>query len=552
MDLKLAKGIRVDRSGDDYILELDPLFNSVGLKDIDPDKIFAGVGLKIIRVGDALSVQFTEKTITPERLITKEMVEKSIEKKGLSYKATDNYVSAESPVKLKATKQKTRDSYRPTAAQLELINEMALEPQTEDSGYVFELLSSSTEMDRSYEQMDNKAINDMVKMTPGKPFFLDHNWNTKSIMGRMLKAKNEGGKLIQWAYVPETAKTKEFIEDLLNGNINRLSIGFSVDYNDMICNSCEKAIWDYECEHYPGGTDEKGNLVTVTIKRVKDYLETSGVGVPCLPGAGMRKSQEYADALQKAFDESYNDPKSAGKILTLGSTNDPTQVIGADYITITNGSPFQPTVVIDEKHLLTSEKTAEKVKELLGSPSSKGASGTGGTIIIECNDKGVNIKSGVSSVLRTVGSREKSAPSTIDSVNTIQDSDPVMEDNQVPEVEVQEEVVDATEAPAAVVETVVTEPEAAPAEKEVSTPAQTKAEVPAEVSEALVKLAAALEALSSKVEALDGKIESAKSESPMTIKQAMRNEETAETEAKAEVHWLNEKYGFGVGLEDQE
>lgn len=228
------------------------------------------------------------KALSSVKKITKELAELAISNKNLKFKTSDNGISHD--ISMKGQKKESREDYRPTEKQLELINELALEPQTKDSGYVFELVSSSMDMDRSYERMDMKAISDMAKMSPGKPFFLDHNWGTKTTVGRMIKAKNEDGKLVQWVYVPENSKTKETIEELLNGNYNRLSVGFSVNYEDMQCDSCKNSIFDYEaCKHWPGMEDEKGNITTVTIKRVKDYYETSVAPVPANPHAGVRK-----------------------------------------------------------------------------------------------------------------------------------------------------------------------------------------------------------------------------------------------------------------------
>lgn len=539
MDLKFGKGFKVEQDGDDLILNLDPgNTDEVSVKDYDLNNLVAGKGLQIVNHGDgSLTIETVRKAP-----ITKEMVEQAIEKKQLRAKATDNHVETTQEIIIKGagTREKNRDSYRPTEKQLELINEMALEPQTKDSGYVFELLSSTTDLDRSYDRMSNKAINTMVKQTPGRPFFLDHSWNTKSIVGRMLKGKNENGKLIQWAYVPEIAKTKDFLEELFSANINRLSIGFSADYDQMQCSSCKNSIYDYEnCKHWPGQEDENGNITEVNILDVKEYMETSAVGLPCLREAGMRK--EFSDS----------------------------------------ENPFQPTITVDLEADLQAKtfnnSIFEKgglIKEIVpmdgsGNPragsaagTNGGSSGSGRIILIESGNLTLGSSSSFKATLERTAEllgvpEEKIPPSTILSDNTIQDSDPAMEKEK--EVETEQEVVTAEEvvtpeAPAAVTEEVaVTEEPTVEAEKTAAPEAETvqvKVEMPSELTEALVKIAETLESFKASMEALDKKVDLAISTPTKGLRDLMKGEEV--TESKPEPHWLLQKFSNLSGLEDQE
>lgn len=519
MNLKIGNGLKMEQVGEGIVVSLAPEnTEEVEIQDFkDLSKLVAGEGIELVNDGKSVSIRLSYSEILAgdgfsdtlslkpgtgfnlsnlsNKTITKEHVEKTIEKKGLKVKATDNKIEVSDQAQIKATKQKTRESYRPTAAQLELINEMALDPQTEDSGYVFELVSSSTDMDRSYEHMDNKAINDMVKMTPGKPFFLDHNWTTKSTMGRLIKAKNEGGKLIQWAYVPENSKTKEVIEEIFNGNLNRLSVGFSVDYSDMICDSCNKSVFDYDCEHYPGYPDEKGNIATVTIKRVKDFYEVSLVGVPCNPHAGTRKS--LAEELSVK-----------GCELASGAS--------------ANLKAIGPS---------------GQVGTIKSNESAGGDSG-GGRITIVYNGDLV----------------EKTVDSTIFSDNTIQGSDPVMEENKELEVQSleQEETPAEDVAPEAPGEVEVpVEPKEE--EKELTSPVEVKVEVPAELTEALVKLAETMEALKNGLEALDKKVDLAMTAPTKGLRDLLKNEqEVVKEEKPLSPMGIIEKFGLGIGLEDQQ
>lgn len=275
-------------------------------------------------------------------VITKEMATKSIEKKNLNVEVKDNHVRSTIVTKLAKSESKNRDDYRPSPEQLEKINSMALRELDANEVYVFELNSADMEVDRSYEHFSKKAIDDMVAMAPGTPVFLDHDWSVKSVVGKVFDAKNKKGVLTEWAYFPKTAATEAIVENVFNGIINKLSVGFAVDFDQMTCDSCSKSIFDYECEHYPGQKDKSGKDVTVSINRVKELYERSLVGVPCQRGTNIKGIEEapgvttktylgdpqvdlgkFSEDLQKALDTHFGGSKGAGvTIPILASTSE--------------------------------------------------------------------------------------------------------------------------------------------------------------------------------------------------------------------------------------
>lgn len=273
-------------------------------------------------------------------LITKEMAVKSVEKKSLNVEVKDNHARSTIVTKLAKSSTKNRDDYRPSPEQLEKINSMTLRELDANEVYVFELNSADMEVDRSYEHFSKKAIDDMAAMAPGTPVFLDHDWSVKSVVGKVFDAKNKKGVLTEWAYFPKTADTEAIIENVFNGTINKLSVGFAVDFDQMTCDSCSKSIFDYECDHYPGQKDKSGKEVTVSINRVKELYERSFVGVPCQRGTSVKGIEEnsistksylgdpqvdahkFSENLQLALNTHFGGSKGAGAVLpVLASTS---------------------------------------------------------------------------------------------------------------------------------------------------------------------------------------------------------------------------------------
>ena len=414
--------------------------------------------------------------------ITKEMVKEASEKKGLTYKASDNHVEVNTALSVKANSSKAgRDGYRPTKAQLAVINKMALEPQTEESGYVFELQMADQEIDRAYEHFTSEAITDMAKLSPGKPVLLDHSWSAKSIVGRIFKAKNDAGKLVQWAYFPETEGTKAITEGILSGMLNKLSVGFAIDYENMICDSCKNCIYDWEkCDHYPGGKDEEGKTVTITLKRVKDYHESSIIPVPCQPDSHIRLSydpEKLAEASKKL------DPALTNFIESMALS----------------GKTFN--------------------RELF-----KGAGLVGGIVPIP-------------------GEKEAGDTIALGNNNTIQDSVMADEKLEAPaqEVEGTEEVATPDEAPEAPAQEEA--PAAEPAKEAPKAEAQVKLELPAELTNAFVELSKAVESLQKGMEALDKKVDLAMTAPTEGLKALLAKEVAEEDEEEApQTSWLYEKF----------
>lgn len=205
----------------------------------------------------------------------------------------DSTFSIDYPVTFKAKSKKgnrTREDYRPTDEQKELISETTL--VDDEMGYTFRFQATNTKnaVDRSLQRLSNKALMSLaVQAVENKiPFLVasksdceDHTWKAINGFGFVYNAQVKDGGLFYDVYIPENNRTKDILDAIFSAQINKLSIGFSMSQMDLTCNSCKRAIVSSDCPHQPGEIDEKGNVVTTTIEDTKGNYEISGVAVPC-------------------------------------------------------------------------------------------------------------------------------------------------------------------------------------------------------------------------------------------------------------------------------
>lgn len=155
--------------------------------------------------------------------------------------------------------------------------------------YVFTLASANKDVDRQNEHFTEQALADMASLSLDKALLLDHDWATKSHIGKIFDSAVEDGILKQKVYINNKPKNQDHIDNILTGIFNKVSVGFAADMKDMLCDSCADgtSIFDMSCSHKAGGLDEYGKRTTVTISRVADYFETSIVPIPAQRDAGI-------------------------------------------------------------------------------------------------------------------------------------------------------------------------------------------------------------------------------------------------------------------------
>lgn len=188
-------------------------------------------------------------------------------------------------------KKKSEDDYHPTDAQLEKINQYTKKTLKKEDVYVFELQSADMQVDRGYEHFSSKAITRMAELSPNKPVLMDHDWAIGSTVGKIFDAKNQGGRLVQFAYFPANSPV---VENIMNGLYDKLSVGFAIDPEDFTCDACSKSMFSTDCVHYPGEKTRSG-VVTATIKNVIDYFEVSLVAVPMQQDAHIRQGKSLIE-----------------------------------------------------------------------------------------------------------------------------------------------------------------------------------------------------------------------------------------------------------------
>lgn len=194
--------------------------------------------------------------------------------------------------------------FRPTEDELKIINggSYANKPYQAHDLKVFYTYAADTKVDRHFEHFDKAALKDMADMAPGSPMLMDHNYyNSDGVFGKIFDAKVVQGKsasrLVTKFYMMDKPKFADIIDGFESGINNKLSVGIRMDRKNYICDICKEpmvqktgdGMYDYKwCGHMPGMEGKDGSPVTMTIKRVKDFLEKSRVTVPAQPAAAVK------------------------------------------------------------------------------------------------------------------------------------------------------------------------------------------------------------------------------------------------------------------------
>ncbi len=197
--------------------------------------------------------------------------------------------------------KENREDYYPTDAELESINsEFALIKWKQEEIYVFTMLGADLQDDRQYEHFLPKGLEDAARLLKGKPWLFDpHVWTTSNEVGRIMDAWVENDSLMLKVYILNSAKNFDLLEEVFAGIHHGVSIGFTSQFQDMLCDSCAAggrtiSIFDENrCPHKPGTYDEFGKATKVSIAGVLDGFEVSNAPVPAQrPSAILNKSLE--------------------------------------------------------------------------------------------------------------------------------------------------------------------------------------------------------------------------------------------------------------------
>lgn len=269
-------------------------------------------------------------------VLTKEALDEIIESKGLKNTTAQEDGRLTKEVSLKIAK-KEASNYMPSADEMEKINSISLINLAPEAVMTFEFQAADELVDRGYEHFTPKALKSLAEVAIKNriPYLTegdyDHQWRQKNVYGIVYDAFVKSGKLVYKVYIPVIEKTKPVLDAVLTGLYSKLSVGFSMDLNDYVCDSCKKSIFYSECPHFPGMEDEKGQVVTATIKNIKDNFEISGCAVPMQAASHIRRDGEKSVdkeliTLGTAFGEGASDAMKAAYIKGISLTEEETEI----------------------------------------------------------------------------------------------------------------------------------------------------------------------------------------------------------------------------------
>jgi len=259
--------------------------------------------------------------LSPKPLSGKSLKDR-VEEKGLNvFLSEDNKtLRCKSVMGFSNIGKRTIEDYKPSQEDLDIINKNHSNMEVgRDDILCFTLRSADIAVDRSYEHFTDGALTRMAQMSVGKSFLIDHKWETPSHVGKIYAAKAVDGKLLQKVYIANEDFNRQIIKNILLGIYNKVSVGFGVDLNAMVCDSCgSKSYYDESCPHMVGNQDEKGYGTTITIKDISDYYEVSLVPVPAQRDAGITRGfSKSAEQLDSSTQELIKATASAQRPETL-------------------------------------------------------------------------------------------------------------------------------------------------------------------------------------------------------------------------------------------
>lgn len=196
-----------------------------------------------------------------------------------------------------------------TEEDLKKINKYTLRPFKAEEVFVFKIVMADNEQDdRNYMPFDLKALQDLKRLYPGKPFIKDHQRRADNQIARVFDtelvqnaskqtARGElHTELVGKAYMIRTDSNKDLIAEI-EGGIKK-EVSTSCTPEKMVCSICGTDNMKKYCRHWPGakyvvedgtpGGSEKRCLMLLS--GAKEAWELSFVPVGAQPRAGTHKS----------------------------------------------------------------------------------------------------------------------------------------------------------------------------------------------------------------------------------------------------------------------
>jgi hypothetical protein len=189
-----------------------------------------------------------------------------------------------------------------TDEELKEINKHALAPLTAEEVFTFKAVLCDNEVDRTFEQFTQKALQDLQKLFLGKTVIKDHAHRADNQVARIYKTELVQGsktlksgeiytQLVAHCYMVKTASNADLIAEIKGGIKKEGSVGCSI--TGSICSICGTDNTKSYCRHWPGRSYDKEAGAEVCIFKLtgaKDAYEFSLVAVPAQRAAGVCKS----------------------------------------------------------------------------------------------------------------------------------------------------------------------------------------------------------------------------------------------------------------------
>lgn len=195
-----------------------------------------------------------------------------------------------------------------TDADLKKINKYTLSPVTAEEVFIFKATMADNEQDdRNHIPFNLKALQDLMKLYPGKTMLKDHSRRADNQIARIYDTElvqnanklTELGELhtelVAKIYMIKTKSNEDLIAEIIGGIKKEVSTSCVPD--KMVCNICNTDNMKKYCRHWPGveytiedgtakGTKKRCKML---LDGAKEAYELSFVAVPAQPRAGAHK-----------------------------------------------------------------------------------------------------------------------------------------------------------------------------------------------------------------------------------------------------------------------
>lgn len=223
-----------------------------------------------------------------------------------------------------------------TDADLKKINKYTLNPVSADDVFIFKATIADNEQDdRNFMPFNLKALQDLLKLYPGKTMLKDHSRRADNQIARVYDTElvqnankqTELGELytelIAKIYMIKTESNKDLIAEIVGGIKKEVST--STVPHKMVCSICGVDNMTKYCRHYPGReydvADESGHASKRRCKMLlhgaKEAYELSFVAVPAQPRAGTHKSIGFTKPIAETPDNTPKTNETDDRLLSL-------------------------------------------------------------------------------------------------------------------------------------------------------------------------------------------------------------------------------------------